>query len=106
MDTESAVPPAGAVEVGDWTEFDDRFFRLPTTTVEDVAVTVTGVQTADGFTDSGINVGIGGQVVVASKTITIGVDLTVEQARRLGRVLLEQADQCQALDGTVPVITG
>ncbi len=94
------APPAGTAWVGDWdAKFHDRVFGADPVTVGDVAALLTGVQHRDGSTVSGVAVRVGGEVVVGGKELPIVVDLTPDQAREFGEVLIGLAEKAESLDG-------
>ena len=95
------APPAGAT-VGEWTDHNDRPFTLPATAVEDVTVAIDGSQSRDGFTTSLVALKVNDQVVIGGQPVSIATFMWPGQARQLGQLLIELADQCEHLDATIP----
>ena len=89
------APPAGTAWVGDWdAQFHDRVYGADPVSVGDVAALLTGVQHRDGSTVSGVAVRVGG-----GTELPIVVDLTPDQAREFGEVLIRLAGRAESLDG-------
>ena len=96
----SAAPPAGTAWVGDWdTQCHDRVYGADPVVVGDIAALLTGVQHRNGSTVSSVAIRVGGGVVVGGGTLPIVVDLTPDQARELGEVLIGLAGHAETLDG-------
>ena len=95
------TPPAGSVDVGEWVD-GERPFRLSPRSVEYVSAAVDGFQSRDGFTTSLVAVNVDGQVMIAGQPFSIGTFLWPAQARELAAVLIDLADQCEALDAVIP----
>jgi hypothetical protein len=88
------APPAGTAWVGDWdAQFHDRVYGTDPVAVGDVGALLTGVQHRDGSTVSGVAVRVGGI------DLPIVVDLTPDQAREFGEMLIRLAERAESLDG-------
>ena len=88
-------PPAGAEWVGEWdAQYQDRVYLFPAVEVDEVVMFLTGVQATDGRTATSI-----GLRFTDSPPMTVALDLTPAQARQLARVLMDQADAAERVDG-------
>jgi hypothetical protein len=88
------APPVGTAWVGDWdAQFHDRVYGTDPVAVGDVGALLTGVQHRDGSTVSGVAVRVGGI------DLPIVVDLTPDQAREFGEMLIRLAERAESLDG-------
>jgi hypothetical protein len=88
------APPAGTAWIGDWdAQFHDRVYGADPVTVGDVGALLTGVQHRDGSTVSGVAIRVGGI------DLPIVVDLTPDQAREFGEMLIRLAERAESLDG-------
>ena len=94
-----ASPPAGTTWVGDWdTRFHDRVYGADPVAIGDIAALLTGVQHRSGSTVSSVAVRIDGSLVAGANELPIVVDLTPDQAREFGEVLIGLAERAEALD--------
>jgi hypothetical protein len=99
----TTAPPAGTAWVGDWdTQFHDRVYGADPVSVGAIAALLTGVQHRDGSTVSGVAIRVDGGVVIGGGELPIVIDLTPDQARELGEVLIGLARNAEALDGIGP----
>lgn len=96
------IPPAGA-KVGEWVN-DERMFSLPPASVEGINVAIDGSQSRQGFTTSLVSISMENEVVVGGVPVAVAVMLWPAQARQLAGLMLDLADQCDALDATVPLL--
>lgn len=99
-DPSAVPPPPGAAWVGDWDQqFQDRIFGADPITVAAVAALLTGVQHRDGSTVSGVALRVHGVTIADGDQPAVAADLTPDQARDLGRLLIALAGRAEQLDG-------
>jgi len=94
------APPPGTTWTGEWnTEYGDRVYGTDPVAIGGTAALLTGIQSHDGTTVSGVALRIQGTVIPDHPNPAITTDLTPTQALELAHTLTTLANQAEKLDG-------
>jgi hypothetical protein len=94
------APPPGTTWTGEWnTEYGDRVYGTDPVAIGGTAALLTGIQSHNGTTVSGVALRIQGTVIPDHPNPAITTDLTPTQALELAHTLTTLANQAEKLDG-------